>query len=228
MTGKLPVPFQTRTLVGALKLAGGNQDSSWGNWNMLPSCTPQPQVTTLIDAVSSPETIKLEQSIETLKSPPSPGALRPAVEKSVAENIFDATAAAKMLTAQVAMHLDRVWREKLFRQLDSLHDIAEWEEEDIPIQRGSFSTFLKAICQIQPERRPGLGLSSSGYLIAAWTNDDDRLTIEFLGNDRVRWVLTRSCEQQAERFAGQTSVARLYDGLLPYEPERWFSSAGKN
>lgn len=165
----------------------------------------------------------IEHRISELQNPASPASLFAAAEKSLEERLFDATASVKILTAQVAMHLDREWRNKLFAQLDSLHDLEEWDPDDKPIQTGSFATFLKAMVQIKPQRRPGLGLSHNGYLVAAWTVGKDRLTIEFLQNDRVRWVLARYTGDDVERFAGQTSVSRLIDGLAPYNPDAWFS-----
>ena len=166
----------------------------------------------------------IENRVHELINPPSPASLTYlAIEKSLEEQLFDATANVKILTSQVAMHLDREWRDKLFRQLDSMHDPAEWELGDEPIQQASFVTFLKAIVRLKPQRRPGLGLSHGGNLIAAWTRDTDRLTIEFLPNDRVRWVLSRRHDDETDRFAGQTAVSRLYEGLAPYGPEYWFS-----
>ena len=180
-------------------------------------------------AAASPQTVQLEEQIKNLKIPPSPGALKSTATSSIEESLFDSTAAVKMLTAQVAMHLDREWRTKLFRQLDSLHDPLEWEPSDSPVQESSFATFLKAICDIKPTRRPGLGLTTAGHLIAAWTTErDDRLTIEFLPNDRVRWVMSRLLDDDMERLAGQTTVARLRDQLQPYESGRWFDNAEKS
>ena len=188
-----------------------------------------PHSTTLTFAAASPQTVRLEEQIKNLKIPPSPGALKSTATSSIEESLFDATAAVKMLTAQVAMHLDREWRTRLFRQLDSLHDPSEWEPSDSPVQQSSFATFLKAICDIKPTRRPGLGLTSAGHLIAAWTTKkDDRLTIEFLPNDRVRWVMSMLHDDDIERLAGQTTVARLRDQLRPYEPGRWFDNAEKS
>jgi len=176
-------------------------------------------------AVFSEATRLTERRVNELLNPPSPASLTlVTIERPLDERLFDATASVKILTAQVAMHLEHEWRDKLFRQLDSLHDPAEWEAGDEPIQQASFSTFLKAIVQIKPKRRPGLGLSHAGHLIAAWTKGKDRLTIEFMANDRVRWVLTRFRDGESEHFAGQTSVLRLAEGLAPYEPESWFSA----
>ena len=179
---------------------------------------------TLKGAAFSEGTRAIERRVTELHNPPSPASLSTLRgEKTLEERLFDATASVKILTSQVAMHLDREWRNKLFRQIDNLHDPEDWEADDEPLRQSSFATFLKANFEIKPRRRPGLGLSNGGNLIAAWTTDRDRLTIEFLPNDRVRWVLTRYHDDEPERFAGQTAVSRLVDGLAPYHPEDWFS-----
>jgi hypothetical protein len=180
----------------------------------------------------SADTNKIVEWVDGLRRP-SPASLTrtTAVDGQPLEvRVFNALAAAKVLTSQVAMHLERHFHERLFRQLDSLHDTDEWEDDDEPINPSSFQTFLKAILTIKPERRPGLGLSQTGNLIAAWTTARDRLTIEFLPKDRVSWVLARYRNDTDEpaRFAGQTSVSELLEGLAPYHPEHWFSHAGEN
>jgi len=172
----------------------------------------------------SDKTKNVERDILGLHNPPSPASI-PARDagKPIEEQLFDATANVKILTAQVAMHLDREWRKKLFHQIDSLHDPEEWEAGDVPLKQASFATFLKAIFEIKPTRRPGLGLSHGGYLLAAWIAGKNRLTIEFLPSDRVRWVLSRYCDGEPEQFAGQTTVSRLSESLLSHHPEEWFA-----
>jgi hypothetical protein len=166
----------------------------------------------------------IKNRVNELTIPPSPASPSYlAAEKSLAEQLFDATANVKILTSQVAMHLDREWREKLFRQLDSMHDPAEWESGDEPVKQASFATFLKAIIRLKPQRRPGLGLSYGGNLIAAWTRDTDRLTIEFLPNDGVKWVIARRHGDVIVRTAELTVVSLLDEGLASYRPEHWFS-----
>lgn len=120
------------------------------------------------------------------------------------------------------MHLDQTWRARLFQQLDALHDPDEWETDDAPLQEASFATFLKALFLIRPSVRPGLGISSNGFLIAAWTVGTNRLTIEFLPQDRVKWVVSRYIEDEFEQFSGNTNVSRLIEGLVPYSPREWF------
>jgi hypothetical protein len=186
----------------------------------------------LEDAVSE-RTREIAHSVEALQNRPSPGSLavepvRVSDNRPLEERLFDALAGVKILTSRVAMHLDGQWRAKLFHQLDSLHDPAEWEAGDQPLQQASFATFLRAMLDINPERRPGLGLSHAGHLIAAWTTDADRLTIEFLPTDRIRWVLSRHYDGDTDRFAGETGVARLAEGLANYHPEHWFKHAEKS
>ena len=176
----------------------------------------------------SSETEQLARQIAALRpSTPSPTSFEPQPETNLAERVFDALVEAKVLTAAVAMHLGPAQRDKLFRQLDSLHDPAEWEEGDKPLQRSSFGTFLKAMLTVNPQRGPGLGLSQDGHLIGAWTIGRDRLTIEFLPNDWVKWVLARyKDDDEPRRFAGQTPVSELAEGLAPHRPEHWFSHEG--
>ena len=115
---------------------------------------------------------------------------KPVEAKGLNEKLYDALAAFKIRTAFVAMHLDREWRAGLFRQLDSLMAAADWEATDPPPASASYSTFLRMLMLLRPKRRPGLGATNDGHLIAMWTSGDDRLTIECLPNDIARWHLS--------------------------------------
>lgn len=182
-----------------------------------------------LEPAFSIETKTIAGQIDALRIGGSPSSITgaSAVEKALPERVFEGLAAAKILTSRVAMHLERAWRDRLFQQLDSLHDTSEWEEGDEPVHSSSYATFLKAILYLRPARRPGLGLSHDGNLIVAWTTGRDRLTIEFLPNDRVKWVLARYEDDEPDRFAGQTSVTRLAEGLASHRPEHWFSNEGR-
>jgi hypothetical protein len=144
--------------------------------------------------------------------------------KPVDEQLYESLAQAKVLTAQVAMHLERSWRSRLFKQLDDLLNPEDWHGGDIPIEAGSFATFLRMIIHVAPKRRPGLGISNEGNLIAAWTSGSDRLTLEFRPHDGVRWMVTCDVDGERERAAGDTSVARLPEVLASYRPDRWFEN----
>jgi hypothetical protein len=129
------------------------------------------------------------------------------------------------MTSNVVMHLDREWRDRLFAQLDDLLDVQDWHEDDEPLLDESFRTFLRLILYQQPKRRPGLGLSHRGHLVAAWTTGADRLTLECAPGDTIRWVLSCQIDGEHERAAGETHVARLPEILRPYGPDRWFADA---
>ncbi len=171
----------------------------------------------------SAQTKEIESRIQQLRSPMAPS-MRPLQEheKSLEEKLFDATAGVKVMTSQVAMYLDSQWRSKLFNQIDLLHDLDEWDQGDEPLQRESFATFLKAICELKPKKRPGLGLTPSGQLIAAWTAGSSRLTIEFLGENRVKWVISRMIDDEIEHYVGDSTVDRLAAGLGSHRTEEWF------
>lgn len=181
------------------------------------------ELTAALSQYVSKQTQEIETRIQQLRSPVAPSMLGSQVhERSLEEKLFDATAEVKVMTSQVAMYLDSQWRSKLFNQIDLLHDVDEWEHGDEPLQRESFATFLKAICELKPKKRPGLGLTSSGQLIAAWTAGSSRLTIEFLGNSRVKWVISRMIDDEIEHYVGDTTVNRLAAGLRPHHTEEWF------
>jgi hypothetical protein len=145
--------------------------------------------------------------------------------KSLEEQLYDGLAAFKVTTATIAMHLEREWRSRLFLQLDSLLALDDWDVEDPPPSTGSFSTFLRMLILLRPARRPGLGATNDGILIATWTSDDDRLTIDCLDKDIARWHLAVTIEGERERAAGITPLLRLNEVLLPYGPQRWFEHA---
>ena len=146
--------------------------------------------------------------------------------KTLDEKLFDAKAEAKVLTSHVSMHLPKGWRDKLFHQLDNLLDTDGWDERDQPLQKKSFDTFLKAICDLNPAVRPGLGLTDSGDLIAAWTTEgNNRLTLEFEQDSSVQMIVTRFVEDEPEIFSGRVKVARLKSKLHDFKCQEWVGCA---
>jgi hypothetical protein len=138
------------------------------------------------------------------------------------EKLYDALAAFKIRTSIVAMHLDDAWRSRLFQQLDNLLSVEDWDANDAPPGLASYSTFLRMMLVLRPVRRPGLGATSDGHLVAAWTVDSDRLTIECMPNDTVRWWLSVIIDEEKDSAAGVTGLNRLKEVLTPYGPNRWF------
>jgi hypothetical protein len=143
---------------------------------------------------------------------------------SLEERLYDARALCKIKTSEISMHLDNEWRRRFFSQLDNLMDIENWEDDDAPITVSSFTTLLRMLTAIKPVRRPGLGATSEGNIIAAWTVGSDRLTIQCLPEDRARWVLSRVIDGSRESAAGESGLTRLEAVLSPYNPEIWFTN----
>ncbi|TXK95389.1 hypothetical protein BMR02_12835 [Methylococcaceae bacterium HT1] len=142
---------------------------------------------------------------------------------SIEETLYDSRADCKIEISKVAMHLSDNWRNGLFKQLDSLMDIDNWEDDDAPVTHKSFSTLLRMLTLLRPDCRPGLGSTSSGNIIAAWTKESSRLTIECLPNDKVRWVLSHFIDNIRESAAGEAHLTRLNIVLAPYNQKQWFS-----
>ena len=166
----------------------------------------------------------IARQLDSLSAPtPTFSGRRVTESKGLDVQLYDALAGFKMRTALVAMHLDRDWRLRLFGQLDSLLALEDWPADDPPPSMDSFSTFLRMLTLLRPQRRPGLGASSDGHLIATWTVGDDRLTIECLPKDIVRWHLAVTIDDERERAAAETPLPRLGAVLGVWDPTRWFS-----
>lgn len=139
------------------------------------------------------------------------------------ELLYEARANCKIKTSSIAMYLPDDRRAQFFKQLDNLMDFENWEEDDKLVTEASFTTLLRLLLFIKPKRNPGLGATNDGNIIVAWAIDNkDRLTIECLQGDKVRWVLSRYFEENRESAAGEITLTRLPDVLSPYNPNRWF------
>jgi hypothetical protein len=140
------------------------------------------------------------------------------VPDPVADRLFDL----KVATADVAMHLEQTWRSGLFRQLDDLLSDDSWHADDALPTAASYRTFLRLVILLGRPRRPSLGCSEAGNLIASWRRGEDRLTIECRADDDLRWVLSRHADGDHESAAGICKLAKLQSRLAPYQPEAWF------
>lgn len=186
-------------------------------------------VLTLSPSTGSADTTAIQRALCEFAFPRSPGAITHAhlaqhpPKSLLEERLYDARAACKIKTATVAMHLDHDWRIRFFRQLDNLMDIDNWEKDDLPVTDASFATLLRILLFIKPKRRPGLGITNDGNILAAWTVGKDRLTIEYRAADHVRWVVVIYDGEERESAAGEAHLPRLMDVLAPYKPQRWFA-----
>jgi hypothetical protein len=122
------------------------------------------------------------------------------------------------------MHLPEGWFDGLNHQLDLLLNDEDWDPDDIAPKSESFDTFLRVLMLLQPARRPGLAVGGRGHIAALWMSGNNRLTIQCLNNDNVRWVLAVEVEGRTEKAGGECVIFRLGDVLAPYQPERWFNA----
>lgn len=136
--------------------------------------------------------------------------------------LFNSRVSGKVATARIAMHLNKAWRDGFFRQLDELLDPEEWEPEDRPVSDASFRTFLRTIIHLGATRRPGIGATADGELIASWRRDDARLVIINFANDRVGWSISRVVDGEKEVATGKASSVRLPQILTGFECEKLY------
>jgi hypothetical protein len=133
----------------------------------------------------------------------------------------------KQIWTAVSMYFDPAWRTELIGKLERFHEADDWEDDrEFPSER-SFSTFLRAIIYLHPTKRPGLGLSAQGHFLASWRRGSDRIVIEFLPNDELKWVLSQTIEGDRESGAGINQIHRLPDVIAGYEPDRFFTDGEK-
>jgi len=142
--------------------------------------------------------------------------------RSLEESLFDAKAMAKILTSRISMYLREGWRDKVFYQLDNLLDPDEWDPEDKPLQARSFDTFLKAICDLRPSKRPGLGLAYSGNLIAGWrANENERISMEFAPTGQVTLIGSRFIDGELVSFSARAPVRAVKKTLVSLNCAEW-------
>ncbi len=136
-------------------------------------------------------------------------------------------ASLKKILSAVSMYLDHEWRTQLLSTLDRFLDPTDWEEDLLLPSEESFATFLRTVIYLHPTKRPGLGLSAKGNFLASWRRDRDRIVIEFLRKDGLRWVLSQTMNGSPESGAGINPIHRLPDLIAGYEPDRFFHDGEK-
>jgi len=147
--------------------------------------------------------------------------------QSLADRLSERLVVLKAMCSKIAMHLHPEWRAELFRKLDEMLNPEEWDDEfDLPSEK-SFSTFLRMVIYLHPTRRPSIGLAHNGNFLAAWRDGENRIVIECLANDQVRWILSHTVEGDRERGAGETQIHRVPEVTSAYDPESLFANGHK-
>lgn len=145
--------------------------------------------------------------------------------RPIEEQLFVALADAKVWTSRIAMHLDRATRDRLFLQLDVLHEADEWDPVDKPVNLHSYQALVRAILYHEINSRPALSLMPNGNLLVLWRDGQDKLTIEFLPGNRTRWLVQINSGDMPESATGHASLERLREVLQPYSADRWFDGS---
>ena len=150
-----------------------------------------------------------------------------AVEKkpTVEEELFVASADAKIWASRVSMKLPKGVRERLFRQLDMLHDADEWMDDGKPINLESFQSLVRSILVHKIKSNPALALMPNGNIVALWEAHTSRLSVEFLPTGKVRWSVQAEVDGSEERAAGLASIVRLREILAPFGGGIWFDGS---
>lgn len=141
----------------------------------------------------------------------------------VPDDVTDSALAARIKIireiSQFAMHLPSAWITSLHVQLSDLLDL-DWDSDEPLPSLGSVRTFLRMVTHLPFASCPGLGFGN-GNLVAAWTAEHYRLTIECQFFDRIRWAFSHPLETMIEVGSGITTVKRLPDVLSPYRMTPW-------
>lgn len=201
-------------------LSSGNQPTQGSEG------TAATQAATLTD-VSAPDSWRWipapgYKSLEYASRAPGSRVRSPVESTTDAPEMFERRVALKMLTSSLAMHLEAQWRTGLFCELDDLLEEDGWVSGDRLPEIASFKTFLRLVIHLGHVRRPGLGSTHEGNIVAAWTTGRDRLTVECLAEDQLRWVLSKNINGEHVSVAGRCSVSFIPEALSPYSPEGWF------
>lgn len=139
--------------------------------------------------------------------------------------IGEALAAFKEKMSPVSMHFSSAFRSGMIEQVERLLSEESWDETDSPPTDGAFNTFLRFMLVFRPDRRPGIGADGDGSIIAAWTVEQNRLTIECFAKNKINWHVTRLREAGLERAGGESWVGSFRRTLEAFEPNVWFKIA---
>ena len=150
------------------------------NWTIVARPLMRP-ASPAIAAVQPEPTRSLRPSEATI-SPRSP---------SLEVQLFENGARLKVSFSLITMHLTTEWRKAIFEQLDFLLNLENWQDDSALIQESTFSTFLRFLIFVAPNRLPSLGVSPNGKVLAAWLKGDARITVQFLPEDRAVATLIR-------------------------------------
>lgn len=115
----------------------------------------------------------------------------------------------KSLFRGYAMYFDAGFCAQMLKQIDVLLDYDEWMDGDKLPSENSFRALLRGIVHLKPQKRPALGLTSGGNMLAMWSNETSKVSLEFIPGDLITWTATRRVSGPADQMASRTATVRL-------------------
>jgi hypothetical protein len=138
----------------------------------------------------------------------------PPIAHTFEDKLFENAADLKITLSQIVMHLEPEWRAIIFRQLDYLLDLNNWEEDSSLIRKSTFITFLRFIIYAAPARVPSIGVGYTGNLLAAWRHESQRVDVEFLQDDNASLTFARQGTHSREIVGWRGHVADLKNFIM--------------
>lgn len=138
-------------------------------------------------------------------------------KSALAAQLYDIAATAKMATSKVSMHLTDSWRKRIYRQIDYLLSIENWDDDSVIPSLSSFLEFLRTVINYRGLPPPYLGVTGSGNIWASWRGPNHELTCEFVPLNQVRFVWRQKVDGEEEAAAWDGPVTKLRERLKQFD-----------
>lgn len=149
-----------------------------------------------------------------VKAIPSVATFVRRADSDINANLYRNLTDLKLLTAEIAMHLSSSERNSIFKALNRLLDVKNWDNESNLIDTSAFRSYLRFIIFSRPTRTANMGVGKNGTLLAAWRRNSNQVAhIEFFPEDRCLAVVSASFVRGPETFVWKGPVARLRNAL---------------
>ena len=141
-------------------------------------------------------------------------------QSNLPDRVFSSVVALKVAYSHFAMHLPSPVKEAYFARLDEMIDPEDWDPRDSLPSVESFRDFLRFLIFFRYSRPPALALNSDGIFCACWYSATVRLTLEFIGGQRVRWISSFENEAPRRYASGECSFHSLRSDIEGFLGDR--------
>jgi hypothetical protein len=135
---------------------------------------------------------------------------------TIAEKVFARVVELKVAFSQFAMHLAPGVRKAYFARIDDMAAPEAWDDRDALPSTDSFRDFLRSLIFFSYVQLPELALNSDGTFCACWYWAELRVTLEFLGDQRVRWIASQASKDDWIYGSGISPFKRLSEFVKPF------------